>query len=257
MDSRPLEYNVIVVKWGDKFTSEHVNRLYRMAKRNITLPFNFYCHTEDPTDIYDEVNIVPLDTSLELEKWWWKLTLFKKNNLGKGVNLFLDLDVVIQKNIDHLFLKAKSHKISLIHYNDDWTDQIYDNADSLTLPGINSSIMIWYNNENTHVYEKFIEADRHYQNFYLGIDRFFTYEIGQKYFTDVGEEEYYQRMGLERSKSLESIQSQSIKFPKIDSNGKRIGSQTIRVFFDPDKPICVFNGCHEDVFYQGMEKFLL
>jgi hypothetical protein len=29
------------------------------------------------------------------------------------------------------------------------------------------------------------------------------------------------------------------------------------VFFDPDKEICVFNGCHEDHFYNGMENFLL
>ena len=114
MDSGSLEYNVIVVKWGDKFTSEHVNRLYRMAKRNITLPFNFYCYTEDSSGIYDEVNIVPLDTSLDLEKWWWKLTLFKQNNLGNGVNLFFDLDVVIQSNIDHFFKKAIHNKIIII-----------------------------------------------------------------------------------------------------------------------------------------------
>jgi hypothetical protein len=29
------------------------------------------------------------------------------------------------------------------------------------------------------------------------------------------------------------------------------------LFFDPDKEICVFNGCHEDHFYNGMENFLL
>jgi hypothetical protein len=257
MDSGSLEYNVIVVKWGNKFTPEHVNRLYRMAKRNITLPFNFYCHTEDPTGIYDEVNIVPLDESLGLEKWWWKLTLFKKNNWGYGINLFLDLDVVIQNNIDHLFDKALKNKISLIYHNDDWTDRIYDNADPLTIAGYNSSIMVWYNNDNSFIYEKFIESTKHYQKFYLGIDRFFTYEIGQTYFFDIGENEYYYRISLRENDDFESFETQSIKVPKLDHNGKKTGTRSIRAFFDPNRSICVFNGCHEDVFYQGMENFLL
>jgi hypothetical protein len=255
MDSGSLEYNVIVVKWGNKFTPEHVNRLYRMAKRNITLPFNFYCYTEDPIGIYKEVKIVTLDETLKLEKWWWKLTLFKPNNLGKNINLFLDLDVIIQKNIDHLFSKARPDKISLICYNEDWTDRIYDNADVLTLPGYNSSIMVWYNNHNSYIYEKFIKNVDHYQKFYLGIDRFFTYEISQNSFIDIGEKEYYHRIILDQTKNLESSQSHSILIPKLDCNGKKIGTRSIRAFFDPEKPICVFNGCHEDVFYKGMEKY--
>jgi hypothetical protein len=113
MDTGSLEYNVICVKWGDKFSPEHVNRLYRMAKKNISLPFNFYCWTEDATGLYDEINIVPLDETLDLKAWWWKLTLFKENELN-GVNLFLDLDVVIQNNIDHLFDIAEHNKLTLI-----------------------------------------------------------------------------------------------------------------------------------------------
>jgi hypothetical protein len=257
MDSGSLEYNVIVVKWGNKFTPEHVNRLYRMAKRNITLPFNFYCYTEDPTGIYDEVNIVPLDESLELEKWWWKLTLFKQNDLDDGINLYFDLDVVLQSNIDHLFKKVKTNKVTLITDNGDWEVGIFENIDPKTSPEYNSSIMLWYNNQNTEIYNKFIKNSNLYKNVYLGIDRFFSYEIDEKYFNDIGEEEYYNRRLIRKSESIEKYQNKSIIMPKLNSEGKRIGSQTTRVFFDPDKPICVFNGCHEDVFYQGMENFLL
>lgn len=255
MDSGSLEYNLIVVKWGDKFTPEHVNRLYRMAKRNITLPFNFYCYTENPIGIYDDVNIIPLDESLNLEKWWWKLTLFKRNNLN-GINLFLDLDVVIQNNIDHLFNKVVRNKISLIVNYEDWSEKIFYIADPQTIPEYNSSIMLWYNNENTEIYNKFIKQSDLYQKIYLGIDRFFTYEIDQKYFNYIGEEEYYKRIGLKMSESIEDFKSESIEIPEF-KNGKRIGKRTIRVFFDPDKSICIFNGCHEDYFYKGMEKYLL
>ena len=253
MGSESLEYNVIVVKWGNKFTSEHVNRLYRMAKRNITLPFNFYCYTEDSIGIYDEVNIIPLDASLGLEKWWWKLTLFKQNNFGNGINLFLDLDVVIQNNIDHFFTKAKHNKITLISQdNDDWHIFTPLNWDPKTAPAYNSSIMIWYNNELTNIYQKFLDNKTFYQSFYYGIDRFFTYEIPSSRFLGLDNKDYYHRI---RKKENEIYKSYLIRLHDPTERFPKPGR--IEVYFNKNIPICVFNGCHEDVFYQGMENFLL
>ena len=257
MDTGSLEYNVIVVKWGDKFTAEHVNRIYRMAKRNLTLPFNFYCYTEDPTDIYNEVNIIPLDESLDLKAWWWKLTLFKQNDWSEGINLFLDLDIVIQKNIDHFFNKAKKNKVTIISDDYDWDNNSLRDTNPITMPEYNSSIMIWYNNENTEIYNKFIKDTKLYQNVYLGIDRFFTYEIDQNKFAEIEVEEYYFRKSIGHFEKVEDKISSAISFPKLNNDGKRIGTRSFRVFFDPNKSICVFNGCHEDYFYQGMEKYLV
>ena len=248
MDTRSLEYNVIVVKWGDKFTAEHVNRLYRMAKRNITLPFNFYCYTEDPTNIYNEVNIIPLDESLGLEAWWWKLTIFKKNEL-KGINLFLDLDVVIQNNIDHLFSQAFENKLVLISHEDE--DIRLDIESFFTFTFYNSSIMIWYNNENIEFYEKFIKNINLYTNTYRGIDGFFSYEFDQSKFIPLNGKDYYNRTIIKFPDDATEFKSKSLKI-KED-----IGSSSIRLFHNPNRPICVFNSCHEDIFYEGMEKFLL
>ena len=246
-----MEYNVIVVKWGNKFTSEHVNRIYRMAKRNITLPFNFYCYTENSTGIYDEVNIIPLDTSLGLEKWWWKLTLFKQNNLGNGINLFLDLDVIIQNNINHFFTKVKNNKIIIL--NNDNTEIKVDVFSPSTAPYYNSSIMIWYNNENYKIYEKFIRNHKLYTKIYHGIDRFFSYEINDSFFVALEINEYYHRVQatnntIPKNSYIIKINQPTEQFPFKGS---------VLVFYDKDVPICVFNGCHEDIFYQGMENFLL
>jgi hypothetical protein len=41
----------------------------------------------------------------------------------------------------------------------------------------NSSIMIWYANENQDLYKTFVSNINLYTNLYHGIDRFFTYEI--------------------------------------------------------------------------------
>lgn len=254
MDSESLEYNVIVVKWGNKFTSEHVNRIYRMAKRNITLPFNFYCYTEDPTGIYDEVNIISLDTSLGLEKWWWKLTLFKENDLSNGINLYLDLDVVIQSNIDYFFTKAEHNKIILISQDhDDWHISTPLNHDPKTAPAYNSSIMIWYNNELTDIYQKFLNNKTFFQSFYYGIDRFFTYEISSSYFLSLDDKDFYHRIITRKNEIHE--QSYLIRLHKPTEKFPKPGRT--QVFFNRNIPICVFNGCHEDDFYQGLENFLL
>ena len=62
--------------------------------------FTFTCYTEDSTGIDSDINIVPLDESYNLETWWWKLCLFE--NKSDEVNLFFDLDIVIQNDITHI-----------------------------------------------------------------------------------------------------------------------------------------------------------
>jgi|TARA_R110000772_G_scaffold194770_1_gene305514 hypothetical protein len=252
MDTGSLEYNVICVKWGDKFSPEHVNRLYRMAKKNISLPFNFYCWTEDTAGLYDEINIVPLDETLDLKAWWWKLTLFKKNNL-KGINLFLDLDVVIQNNIDHLFNKVEHDKLVLI---DRSISSLLENTlkhswmdirNKITTTSWNSSIMIWYNNENCDLYEKFIFNIKLYTKLYIGIDRFFTHEISKNKFLDIGTDNYYMRCSI----------IPNVKYGKSNLSYIRKNNKLITLFFDPNKPICIFNGCHQKEFYKNMEDYLL
>jgi hypothetical protein len=249
MDTGSLEYNLVCVKWGDKFSPEHVNRLYRMAKKNISLPFNFYCWTEDATGLYDEINIVPLDETLDLKAWWWKLTLFKENNL-KGINLFLDLDVVIQSNIDHLFDIAKHDKLTLIDRSieDNLENSLaFELYNRITASMYNSSIMIWYANENKDLYKKFVSNINLYTNLYHGIDRFFTYEINSSKFIGIHENVYYYR-------------NQSCSIFKYDNNQIhriKIANGSVDLFFDKNKQICVFNSCHEDYFYKGMESFLL
>lgn len=252
MGFESLEYNIIVVKWGNKFTSEHVNRIYRMAKRNISLPFNFYCYTDDSNGIISDVNIIQLDKNLNLEKWWWKLTLFKKNNQTPGINLYLDLDVVIHKNIDSIFNQVIKDKIVILE-NKFFTD-IFEKQNELknsetdmkTFPFCNSSIMIWFNNQHQDLYEKFVSNIQLYTKIYLGIDRFFSYEIPSTKFVFLEQKFFYYR----------------IKFYNESDDGftktyLKIKNSHIPLYYNPNRSICVFNGCHDDIFYKGMEEFLL
>jgi len=102
-----LEKNVICIKWGNKFGPEYVNRLYSMVEKNLTIPHRFVCFTDNSDGINPNIEIRPLpnlnDEGLP-EKAWKKLGLFTDKLADlQGQALFLDLDVVIMKNIDSFF----------------------------------------------------------------------------------------------------------------------------------------------------------
>lgn len=101
--------HIACLKWGDKYPAEYVNRLYRMLKKHVTIPFQFHCLTENKQGIDESIDIIPLEVEEGVKGWWYKLQFFQEDVYGlKGRLLFLDLDVVIVNNIDELFLNKKN-----------------------------------------------------------------------------------------------------------------------------------------------------
>ena len=96
-----FKYHLLCLKHGTKYSSDYVNRLYKMVKRNCTLPFEFVCLTEDTTGIDSNIKTIPLPAGLK--GWWCKPYMYSADLPLKGVVLYMDLDVVISNNIDKLF----------------------------------------------------------------------------------------------------------------------------------------------------------
>lgn len=104
---------ILCMKWGAKYGSEYVNRLYAMVRRNLTGEFTFVCLTDDTTGIRSEVvcrAIVSLDLPKGApERGWTKLTTFAPDlasHMGVAAGstaLFLDIDVVIVGALDEFF----------------------------------------------------------------------------------------------------------------------------------------------------------
>jgi len=92
---------VLCLKHGNKYSAEYVNILHRMVKRHLTLPYTFCCLTEDPKGLDKDIRVIPLPQGLT--GWWCKPYMFSKDLPIKGDILYLDLDVVIARNIDKLF----------------------------------------------------------------------------------------------------------------------------------------------------------
>jgi lipopolysaccharide biosynthesis glycosyltransferase len=99
--------NVVCVKWGSLYSSEYVNRLYSMVKRNLTIEFDFYCITEDTSNVRPEVICISSPVTW-LENQWYKETMFLKGTIPERITLYLDLDVVVVSSLDKLIPKDDS-----------------------------------------------------------------------------------------------------------------------------------------------------
>ena len=97
-----------------QYTPEHVRRLYRGVKRNLSVPFTFHVITDRPHEIYgDDIDVIPID------RWqhvinkhgrcyvklgifgWWAREYFGDNHI-----LTLDLDLCVVGSLDSLVHKG-------------------------------------------------------------------------------------------------------------------------------------------------------
>lgn len=101
--------NVVCVKWGNKFSSDYVNRLFYMVSKNLSIPFRFVCFTDNTTGIDKQIETKNILFN-DLEYSWNKISIFSKSLYDlEGTCLFLDLDILIINNIDCLFEYNKDY----------------------------------------------------------------------------------------------------------------------------------------------------
>lgn len=231
--------NVVCVKYGTKYNSSHVNRLYRMVEKNLSLPFSFYCMTDDSENINKQIKIIPLNLDLELESFWYKVTMFDNSIYGNNdLTLYLDLDTIIQNPIDDLF-NDPSLPLRIVY-----TGSIKVEDES-TLFGkwqgnVNSSIMLFRPSRVQHISEHFLEDPDFYILEYQGVCRYLwnVFEKDLEYFKII--EDFYPVL----NKSQEFIDIEDHERWLVDiglkyKNG-RLGS-----YFVPHSKIAMLNGCSQ------------
>ena len=138
---------VVCLKHGSKYSAEYVNVLKKMTQRNLTVPHEFVCFTEDPKGIDPDIKILPLPT-IQIKGWWFKTMLFNPNLQIQGTMLFIDLDVVIFKNIDRLF----QHSPGTFMVCRDFNRCFQPNWQKM-----NSSVVRWNTGQHPQLYNNFIK----------------------------------------------------------------------------------------------------
>ena len=184
--------NIYTVKWGTKYSSDHVNKVLEQCKKHITSEFTFYCITDRATDLDDEIIVIPLPKNNYYEKWWNKLHLFDRKLIDhQGEKLFFDLDIKIQHNIDELveidpedcLVFLRTHWHNLEQMREDTKDEPRKYTD------LNSSILRWNDNLDIDKITKFVRdyADQMFF-YYRGLDNLFGHQrerlLNIKFFPD-------------------------------------------------------------------------
>lgn len=107
--------NVLTLKVGDKYGPEYVNRLYSGLNRNSTVPFTFYCLTENSDDLNDDIQVIPLREDDKYERQWYKLQLHNQPDI-KGQCLILDIDYIIIRDVDPILSYQLPHNTFGVNY---------------------------------------------------------------------------------------------------------------------------------------------
>lgn len=160
--------NIICVKQGTKYSSDYVNKLYNMVRRNIPndLEYKFWCYTDDFTGIDSNVNLVKIES--DLIGVWPKLDLL--NIFDKDENIFFDLDVIILNKLDRL-LSVKTRTVSVLYAQ--WKEGYLQPSSKEKFPTLyNSSIIKWSGNQGKEIYDYFIKHKEMILFKYIGIDRY-------------------------------------------------------------------------------------
>jgi hypothetical protein len=143
-----MSNHVICVKWGPKYISQYVNVLKNMCQRYITVPFEFHCLTDDPTGLDTDIKIIKFPSHPGIRTWWSKLWMFSPELPVKGNILYFDLDVVIFRNIDHLFTHSAGEFMIIRDFNrcrvKDWKIS-------------NSSVMRWESGRLDYLWKDFAQ----------------------------------------------------------------------------------------------------
>ncbi len=99
---------IICMKWGSRYSSNYVNRLYRSIIKHTRKPTRLICFTDDKSDINENIicndlpyinlpNAISYTPWRKLSVWQYPLHNFRDDIL------FLDLDLVITGNLDRFF----------------------------------------------------------------------------------------------------------------------------------------------------------
>ena len=131
--------HIICIKFGTKYESEYVNKLFRGISRNTSKEFLFTCFTDKRDNTLTPIPCEPLPYSSG--DWHSKIGLYKQELYNPKDQIFyFDLDTVITGNLDEIF----SYKGDFIILRDFYRPQ-----------GYGSGLMSWRPECVNHMWENY------------------------------------------------------------------------------------------------------
>lgn len=98
-----------------RFRAEHVNTLARMVRRNLTLPHEFVCVTNEPKGLDKHIRVLGLPATWDVAwsaqrpncfRRLWAFSEAARHLIGRRI-VSMDLDCVVTGNLDALFSRTE------------------------------------------------------------------------------------------------------------------------------------------------------
>ncbi len=209
--------NFACVYYGDKYTFPYVRNLHSMVERNLTIPHRFICFT-DNTVIHRRKEFK--NTNIEFKPfkrhdfngWFNKLQLFSPHSQLEGDTLYMDLDVVIMKNIDSFATIGESK--NFVGMND------FNPTTGL----FNSSIMRFNNQYHSKlIWDEYMKRRS---------------EFGKMH----GEQKIISALIKKHEDTISFPNEWTQSYKWFDRQGKRYHVEKMTYEKDPNAKVCVFHG---------------
>jgi len=173
---------ILCVKWGDKYDHTYVEKLKEQCEQNCSVPFNFYCLTDNPTQPYDIQLPTTWDSYYHADRgFFWAYRKYYVFGLGNNnflpeiegeQFLLLDLDVRIHQDLKYFFeLPMDKPWIVRGWWNN--LDTVKQNFAKHKSTPLNSSVIRWNRNQLKDVFDN---INRNAEVI------FFTYPSADNYF---------------------------------------------------------------------------
>ena len=154
---------IITALWGNKYNEDDVRKL----------PVNMV-FADRPVS---GVKTLPIDMSYH--STWKKMTLFDKR-LDLGDCMFIDLDILIQKDIniliDYYHKHKQKSKVMLAHVH--WFDNKRMELEKSTYIScnVNSGVFAFNNSECDHIYQELVKYKPKLEMLFEGTDKWFYHK---------------------------------------------------------------------------------
>lgn len=169
--------NILTLKFGTKYGPEYVNNLYSGLQTNSNTPFNFYCYTDDPQGLDENINIIPIDPQ-DLETYmghWIKIKFHESGFLPVGSKcLILDIDWVVLNDLDDVLEYDLKPNEFLTAYR--WWSNTRE-----TCP-MNGGFQMFYNGDTNHIWERYNKEPKYWESFYYKRGDVSIYGMGEQNF---------------------------------------------------------------------------
>ena len=230
---------ILCMKWGEKYDRAYVEKLKRQIEDNCSVPYTFYCITDNPTESYD-IQLPATEWDLYYEKsknFFWayrKLYMFRSLSryafpeTGIGNFLYLDLDVIIHQDLKYFFeLDMGKPYITYGWWNH--PNECHKNYSKFQSTPINSSVIRWNDRQLLEIYK---HIDKHLDVI------FFTYPTIDNYLNHF----WYDMHDGEKSFFNVFPQGDIYSWYKGNSFPNDMAAKKLRT----DCKICLFNNSGEN-----------